>query len=151
MIGVMKAVIQRVRAAVVEVEGREISRIGPGILTLLGVEDGDTAKDLEWMIKKIVHLRIFADGDGKMNRSLIDTRGEHLIVSQFTLLGETQKGLRPSFMRAAKPDVAQEIYEQALPMSEKFGAPTKGGQFRTDMQVQLTNDGPVTLILNSRE
>jgi len=147
----VRAVIQRVLSASVTVEGNEISRIGPGLLTLLGVENGDSRADLEWMMKKIVQLRIFSDAEGKMNRSLIDVGGEHLLVSQFTLLGDASKGLRPSFVRAAKPDVAKAMYEEALALSTQLGVVTKPGQFQADMRVELVNDGPVTLILNSRE
>lgn len=147
----MKAVIQRVLSASVKVDGELISQIGPGLLTLLGVEEGDTRADLEWTTKKIVQLRIFPDGDGKMNRSLIDVRGEHLLVSQFTLLGDVSKGLRPSFGQAAKPDVAKAMYEEALALSAKLGIVTKAGQFQADMKVELINDGPVTLILDSRD
>lgn len=146
----MKAVLQRVLEAEVKVDEHLISKIGPGLLTLLGVEDGDTRADVEWMMKKVVSLRIFADADGKMNRSLLDVRGEHLLVSQFTLLGDTSRGLRPSFIRAAKPDAAKELYEQALELSTSLGVVTKPGQFQADMKISLVNDGPVTMILDSR-
>lgn len=147
----MKAVVQRVLSASVTIDGVVISSVGRGLLTLLGIEDGDTPKDLEWMMKKIVQLRIFPDDDGKMNRSLLDTSGEHLLVSQFTLLADASKGTRPSFMRAAKPEVAKPLYEEALALSTSLGVVTYGGQFQADMEIALVNDGPVTIILNSRD
>ena len=145
----MKAIIQRVSKASVLVEGKIISEIGPGILTLLGVGHTDTERDVDWLIRKIVALRIFEDQTGKMNRSLVDAGGAHLIVSQFTLWGNTLKGNRPSFIEAAKPDVAKPLYEKALDVSRNLGVSTWGGQFQASMQVSLINDGPVTFTLES--
>jgi len=143
----MKAVIQRVKNAKVVVDGVEVSSIEAGILTLLGVEKGDTEATLAKMIRKIAELRIFEDEAGKMNRSLIDCSGEHLIVSQFTLAGDCSSGKRPSFTGAEAPDRARGLYELALQESEKLGVRTRGGKFQADMKVSLTNDGPVTFIL----
>ncbi len=144
----MKAVIQRVSSASVAVEGREISRIGKGLLTLLGVAKGDTEETLQKLVTKICELRIFEDTGGKMNLSLKDVAGEHLIVSQFTLLGDCAKGRRPSFIGAESPDRARALFEKAIEISSHSGIPTKGGVFQADMQVALSNDGPVTLILD---
>lgn len=145
----MKAVVQRVTSASVEVEGALISEIGPGVLTLLGVEKGDTEKDAEWLMKKIAQLRIFEDESGKMNLSALDLKYEQLLVSQFTLLGDTKKGNRPSFIQAAPPDEANRLYEYALRFCESLGLTTKPGKFQTHMKVSLLNDGPVTLLLDS--
>lgn len=143
----MRLVIQRVTEASVEVDGKEVARIGPGLLTLLGVARGDTEATLEKMILKVVGLRIFEDEAGKMNRSLLESAGEHLIVSQFTLLADASQGRRPSFMNAEKPERARELYVRALELSEKAGARTQGGVFQADMKVKLVNAGPVTLVL----
>lgn len=145
----MRAIIQRVKSAQVLVEGRGVGKIGPGILTLLGVGPGDTEKEAEWLVSKIVRLRIFEDDQGKMNRSLIDIGGAHLIVSQFTLYGDLSKGNRPSFVGAAAPDLAVRLYERALELSRATGVPTEGGQFQAHMEVSLVNDGPVTLMLDT--
>ena len=143
----MRAVIQRVRSASVSVDGREVSKIGRGLLTLLGVKQGDTEAEAEWIIKKILALRIFEDEEGKMNRSLQDVGGEHLIVSQFTLWGDASKGNRPSFIEAARPEAAKALYEKAISLSESAGTPTRGGQFQANMLVSIENDGPVTILL----
>lgn len=143
----MRLVIQRVSEASVEVDGKEIARIGAGLLTLLGIARGDTEETLQKMITKVVGLRIFEDEDGKMNRSLLENGGEHLIVSQFTLLADTTQGRRPSFMNAEKPERARELYARALELSEKAGARTQGGIFQAEMKVRLINAGPVTLVL----
>jgi len=143
----MKAVIQRVQNASVAVDGKEVSAISKGFLTLLGVAKGDTEEQLKKLMQKIIALRIFPDADGKMNLSLADIQGEHLIVSQFTLLGDASKGNRPSFIGAETPDRAKELYEQALALSQAAGIKTQGGVFGGDMKVSLLNDGPVTLIL----
>jgi len=145
----MKAVVQRVLEAEVVVEGCAVGKIGPGLLTLLGIEAGDTEEDLARLVEKILKLRIFDDAGGKMNLSLLDTRGSHLIVSQFTLCGDTSRGNRPSFLTAARPEAAKPLYEKALEVSRLAGVLTEGGQFQTDMKVRLVNDGPVTLILES--
>lgn len=143
----MKAVVQRVQNASVVVGGKEISSIEKGFLTLLGVAKGDTEEQLQKLISKIFALRIFPDENGKMNLSLKDVGGSHLIVSQFTLLGDASKGNRPSFIGAEAPDIALKMYEKALEISAAQGVPTCGGVFGADMKVQLLNDGPVTLII----
>ncbi|UOF02308.1 D-aminoacyl-tRNA deacylase [Bdellovibrio reynosensis] len=142
----MKAVVQRVTNASVTVDGKTISQIGKGYLTLLGVAKGDTEEQLSKLIQKILALRIFPDQDGKMNLSLKDVGGEHLIVSQFTLLGDASKGNRPSFINAELPERAKALYEKALKLSSEQ-VPTQGGEFGADMKVNLLNDGPVTLII----
>jgi D-tyrosyl-tRNA(Tyr) deacylase len=147
----MRAVIQRVKQAEVVVEGRSVSKIGPGLLTLLGVEVGDTETSLRKMLQKICELRIFEDEAGKMNRSLLDISGEHLIVSQFTLAGDCSSGRRPSFTGAEKPDRAKALYERALAISSELGVRTAGGVFQADMKVSLLNDGPVTFVLDVKE
>lgn len=143
----MKAVVQRVQNASVVVGDKEISSIEKGFLTLLGVAKGDTQEQLQKLISKILALRIFPDENGKMNLSLKDVGGSHLIVSQFTLLGDASKGNRPSFIGAEAPDIAFKMYEKALEISAAQGVPTCGGVFGADMKVQLLNDGPVTLII----
>lgn len=143
----MKAVIQRVSSAAVQVRGNPVSQIERGILTLLGITQGDTEEQLEKMVRKILELRIFEDDAGKMNRSLIDIQGSHLIVSQFTLAADTSSGRRPSFTTAEKPDRAEFLYEKAISLSQELGVKTQGGVFQADMKVSLTNDGPVTFIL----
>lgn len=145
----MRAVIQRVHRASVRVENDVVGRIGPGILTLLGVAEGDTEKEVEWMIRKIAALRIFDDADGRMNLSIKDVGGEHLIVSQFTLWGDIRKGNRPSYGRAARPEIAKPLYEYSLELSRSMGLKTEAGRFQAHMKVELVNDGPVTLILES--
>ena len=147
----MKAVIQRVKHGEVVVDGKSVSKIGPGVLTLLGVELGDTEAALRKLMQKVCELRIFEDEAGKMNRSLLDVQGEHLIVSQFTLAADCSSGRRPSFTGAERPERARELYELALKVSAGLGARTAGGVFQADMKVSLLNDGPVTFILESRE
>jgi D-tyrosyl-tRNA(Tyr) deacylase len=143
----MLAVIQRVSQAEVTVEGRSVSRIGAGILTLLGIETGDDEERLRKLITKICELRIFADEAGKMNRSLVDTGGGHLIVSQFTLAADCSSGRRPSFTSAERPARAKELYELAIEASQAAGVPTAAGVFQAEMKVSLLNDGPVTFVL----
>lgn len=143
----MKAVVQRVKKASVSVDQKVISQIENGIVTLLGVAKGDGEAQLQRLIEKICALRIFEDEDGKMNKSIKDVQAAHLIVSQFTVLGNCSRGTRPGFSDAEAPDRAQELYNRALQISESFGVPTVGGQFRAHMEVSLVNDGPVTLIL----
>ncbi len=145
----MKAVIQRVKSARVSVDGKEVSAIGPGLLTLLGIEAGDTEERVQKIVRKICELRIFEDEQGKMNRSLIDARGEHLMVSQFTLAADCSSGKRPSFTGAEKPELAKPMYEKALAYSSSLGVLTKAGVFQAHMIVELANDGPVTFILES--
>jgi D-tyrosyl-tRNA(Tyr) deacylase len=147
----MRAVIQRVLHAEVVVDGRSVAKIGNGLLTLLGVQAGDTEASLRKLIQKICELRIFEDEAGKMNRSLLDVSGEHLIVSQFTLAGDCSAGRRPSFIGAEKPDRAKVLYERALEISATLGARTAGGVFQADMKVSLLNDGPVTFVLDASE
>lgn len=147
----MKAVIQRVTEASVSVDGEEVSRIGTGFLILLGVETGDTEKDADWLIEKCTGLRIYEDEQGKMNRGLSDVGGEILAVSQFTLLGDCKHGRRPSFTRAEKPEEADALYRYFVEGCRSKGIPTQTGRFRTHMRVSLVNDGPVTMLLDTRE
>jgi D-aminoacyl-tRNA deacylase len=147
----VRAVIQRVSSARVVIEGKEHSRIGAGILVLLGVEKEDTSEDAQMLARRIVELRIFEDDAGKMNRSLQETGGQLLAVSQFTLLGDCRKGRRPSFDPAAPPDVARALYEQFVREVTSLGIPIETGVFQAMMNVELTNQGPVTFILDSRK
>lgn len=143
----MKAVIQRVKQAKVNVDGKTVSQINQGILTLLGIAKGDTEVQLDKLITKIIDLRIFEDEQGKMNLSLKDIKGQHLIVSQFTLLGDCSQGRRPSFINAESPQRAKELYEKAIDLSNANHVDTYGGIFQADMKIDLTNDGPVTFTL----
>ena len=145
----MKAVVQRVKSAGVAVEDSMISTIGTGLLILLGVQDGDTQKDVEVLVEKIINLRIFEDDKGKMNISLKDVNGEMLVVSQFTLLGDCRKGRRPSFIKAAPPGTAKDLYDYFVKHAIELGVATKSGVFQAMMEVTLTNSGPVTLILDT--
>ncbi|WP_105300458.1 D-aminoacyl-tRNA deacylase [Anaerococcus marasmi] len=145
----MRAIIQKVREASVEVENEKVSEIGPGFMVLLGVKDTDDKDDLAYIKKKISNLRIFEDDDEKMNLSLKDVGGEILVVSQFTLYGDARKGNRPSFTKSAKADKAKEYYEILIDELKEEGFNVKTGVFQTHMQVSLTNDGPVTIILDS--
>lgn len=148
----MRAVVQRVSEASVTIAGRSSGRIGRGLLVLVGVEQGDGRSDAEWLSAKIVALRIFADDDGKMNRSVIDISAELLVVSQFTLLADTRRGNRPSFARAARPEEAVPLYEHLLSTLEAAtGRPPQRGVFAADMQVALVNDGPVTIVIDTRQ
>ena len=147
----MRSVIQRVRGASVSVDGEMIGAIDVGLVVLLGVEDGDDESDVGWMVDKTVHLRCFEDDAGKMNQSLLDIRGGVLLVSQFTLLGDCRKGRRPSFVRAAPPEAAERLYDQCAARLRTAGVEVTTGRFRADMKVTLTNDGPVTLLLDSRD
>lgn len=143
----MKAIIQRVNWAKVTVDDRPIGAIGPGILTFLGVGRGDTDLELKKLVTKILQLRIFPDDQGKMNRSIIDCRGEHLIVSQFTLYGDCSQGNRPGFSEAAPPEQAKAAYFKAIELSRQMGVSTSAGEFQADMKVELENDGPATFFL----
>jgi D-tyrosyl-tRNA(Tyr) deacylase len=143
----MKAVVQRVTQGSVTVDRQTVGAIGHGLVVLLGVSRGDTEKAADILAEKITQLRIFEDGDGKMNRSLLDTGGGILVVSQFTLLGDCRKGRRPSFAQAAPPEQAEALYERFVRKVAQMGVHTATGRFRASMQVALTNDGPVTLIL----
>ena len=146
----MRLVVQRVSRASVTVDGEVISSIGAGLLVLVGVQEGDKLPDAEFCAGKIANLRIFEDGEGKMNRSLLDTGGEALLVSQFTLLGDARKGRRPSFIEAADPETADRLYLCVAEMLAREGIPVKTGKFRAHMEVMLINDGPVTILLDSR-
>lgn len=147
----MRAVIQRVSEASVQITGAVKARIARGLLVLVAVEEADTTEDLVWLSGKIVRLRIFSDEAGLMNRSLQDIGGELLVVSQFTLFASTRKGNRPAFTRSARPEIARPLYEQFLAqLSADLGKPVAGGEFGADMQVQLINDGPVTISIDSR-
>ncbi len=146
----MRAVVQRVKESSVTVNNQIISRIGPGLLVLLGVSEADDSGDAIYLSEKIPHLRIFEDEDGKMNRSLMETQGEMLVVSQFTLLGDCRKGRRPSYIQAAGPEKAEHLYEVFVEQVREKDIAVKTGQFRAMMDVALINDGPVTLILGSK-
>jgi D-tyrosyl-tRNA(Tyr) deacylase len=146
----MRAVVQRVSRAQVTVAGEVVGRIDRGLVVLLGVEDGDTDADGQYVADKLVGLRIFPDDDGKMNRSVFDAGGGVLLVSQFTLLGDCRKGRRPSFMAAARPEQAVPLYERVVAAVRQQGVPVETGRFQEHMDVELVNDGPVTLLLDSR-
>ena len=146
----MKAVIQRVTRASVHVEGKTVGQIESGLLVLLGVAKGDGETDGRYLVEKIRMLRIFSDEQGKMNRSLADIGGSVLLVSQFTLLGRTANGRRPSFDEAATPDEAKRLYEGVMTDLRAQGIPVQTGVFAAHMQVELVNDGPVTFVLDSR-
>lgn len=148
----MKVVIQRVSKASVTIGGNKVSEINNGLLILLGIETLDTSTDIEWLTKKIVNLRIFNDENGVMNKSLLEINGDAIVVSQFTLHASTKKGNRPSYIYAAKPDIAISLYESFITqlefhLNKKVGT----GQFGADMKVELLNDGPVTIILDSKQ
>jgi D-aminoacyl-tRNA deacylase len=145
----MRAVIQRVTRSGVQVGGEQVARISAGLLVLLGVADGDATPQADYLADKIVNLRVFEDQDGKMNRSLLDTGGEMLVVSQFTLLGDCRKGRRPSFTGAAQPEEASRLYEYFVDRVRSLGIRVQTGRFGAMMQVDLTNDGPVTFVLES--
>lgn len=147
----MKAVIQRAKNASVSVHGETVGEIEHGLVILLGVTHEDTLEDAKYLVNKIIHLRIFEDEDHKMNRSLIDAGGSILSISQFTLYGDTKKGRRPSFTKAAKQDKAIDFYEQFNRLIQDQGVHVETGKFGEMMDVQLTNDGPVTLIIDSRD
>jgi D-tyrosyl-tRNA(Tyr) deacylase len=147
----MRAVLQRVSQASVTVGDETVGQIERGLLVLLGVQQGDSEADARLLADKAVALRIFDDADGKMNLSLVDVGGAVLVVSQFTLLGDCRKGRRPSFVEAAPPEVAEKLYETFVAAIGLQGVPVSTGRFRADMQVSLVNDGPVTLLLDSRK
>ncbi len=147
----MRAVIQRVKKSSVKVDDQIISQISRGLLVLLGVDQQDLQPDADYLVKKIANLRIFEDDNGKMNRSLLEVGGEMLVVSQFTLLGDCKKGRRPSFTKAAAPDRAKALYEYFIGRAIESGVVTKSGQFQAAMDVSLVNQGPVTLVLDTRE
>jgi D-tyrosyl-tRNA(Tyr) deacylase len=147
----MRAVVQRVSQASVVIGETTKGAVQNGLLVLVGVEDTDTAQDIEWLSGKIVRLRIFNDDAGLMNRSVQDVAGDILVISQFTLFASTKKGNRPSFSRSARPEVAIPLYEQFVrKISEDLGKPVQTGEFGADMKVSLTNDGPVTIVIDSK-
>lgn len=147
----MRAVIQRVTQARVDVEGREVGSIGKGLLVLIGIEDADTDTDIDWLCGKISRLRIFNDDNGVMNLSVTDVDGEIMLVSQFTLHASTKKGNRPTYIKASKSDIAQPMFDRlVIKMEGETGKKIKTGQFGADMQVSLINDGPVTIIIDTK-
>lgn len=145
----MKVLIQRVKSASVRIDGKIYSSINKGILSLVGIEKGDALEEVKKLAKKIVSLRIFPDDADKMNRSLLDIRGEMLIVSQFTLCGDCKKGTRPSFDKSAPPAIANELYEAFIKEVQTYGVNTRNGKFGAMMDVELINDGPVTFMLET--
>ncbi|MFO0942223.1 MAG: D-aminoacyl-tRNA deacylase [Pirellulales bacterium] len=147
----MRAVIQRVSQSSVSVDGQLVGQIGPGLLVLLGVADGDQQSDLDYMVNKVTGLRVFEDSHGKMNLSVQDIQGSLLVVSQFTLLGDVRRGKRPSFTDAAAPEIANQLYEEFCGKVEAMNVSVQRGVFRADMKVSLINDGPVTILLDSRK
>ncbi len=147
----MRAVVQRVTNASVTVGKETVGSIGPGIMVLIGVSDLDTDKDLKYIVDKVMNLRIFDDENGVMNRSLLDAGGSILAVSQFTLYGDARGGRRPSYIRAAKPEPADALYERAVAAWRENGIHVETGRFRTEMLVSLVNDGPVTILLDSEK
>ena len=147
----MRVIIQRVSEASVTIDGKVNAKIGRGLLVLLGIEDADGQEDIEWLCKKISQLRIFSDSDGKMNLSVQDVGGEIIVVSQFTLHASTKKGNRPSYIQAAKPDVAIPLYEEFVQtLKEVSGLNVGTGEFGADMKVALLNDGPVTIAMDTK-
>lgn len=147
----MRAVIQRVSRGKVTVEGRVTGQIGAGVMVLLGVGAGDDTAAAKYLAEKTAHLRIFEDAEGKMNRSVIESGGAALVVSQFTLYGDTRGGRRPGFTRAAKPEEALRLYEEYVKELRALGVPVETGIFQTHMEVELVNDGPVTILMDSEK
>ncbi|MCK0108625.1 D-aminoacyl-tRNA deacylase [Flavobacteriaceae bacterium S0825] len=148
----MKVVIQRVTKASVTIDGIKIASINDGLLVLLGIINEDTQEDVSWLSNKIANLRIFGDDGGVMNKSVIDVKGDAIVVSQFTLHANTKKGNRPSYIKAAKPDVAIPLYEQFVSQLEAdLGRKVQTGEFGADMKVELLNDGPVTIIIDTKQ
>lgn len=145
----MKAVVQRVKKAKVFVKGKVVSQIGSGFLVFLGISRDDTIKQVDWLAKKIVNLRIMSDEADKMNKSLKETKGQLLVVSQFTLYGDCRKGNRPSFIKAAEPTKAKEFYNLFIDKSRELGVEVKSGVFGAMMEIELINDGPVTIIVEN--
>jgi D-tyrosyl-tRNA(Tyr) deacylase len=146
----MRALIQRVSEARVDIEGQTVGHISRGYMVLLGIEEADDSSDVQWLSKKIALMRLFSDEDGKMNRSLGDVNGSILLISQFTLHALTAKGNRPSFIRAARPEQAIPLYEAMIAALKQEGIPVETGQFGADMRVHLCNDGPVSIWIDSR-
>jgi len=148
----MKAVIQRVSKASVTIEGEKVASINDGLLILLGIVNEDTQDDIKWLSNKIVNLRIFGDENDVMNKSILDIKGDVIVVSQFTLHANTKKGNRPSYIKAAKPDVAIPLYEKFVSQLEiDLGKKVRTGEFGADMKVELLNDGPVTIIIDTKQ
>jgi D-tyrosyl-tRNA(Tyr) deacylase len=147
----VKALLQRVSGASVSVAGEEVGRIGRGLVVFLGVANGDTERDAQYLVPKIINLRIFADEEGRFNLSALDINGELLLVSQFTLLADTRKGRRPSFIRAAPPAQAEELFEYFVAQARTSGLKVATGRFQQYMQVEIHNDGPVTVMLDSHD
>ena len=147
----MRTVVQRVSKASVTIDNKKVAEINNGLLIFLGIIDEDTQEDIIWLSNKLVNLRIFADENGVMNKSLIETKGEAIVVSQFTLHANTKKGNRPSYIKASKPDIAIPIYEDFLQRLElDFGKKVQTGEFGADMKIELINDGPVTIIVDTK-
>ena len=147
----MRALIQRVASASVLIDDAEVSSIGPGLVVLLGVAGGDDGADAQWVVDKVVNMRIFADEAGRFNRSALDVDGGLLVVSQFTLYADTRRGRRPDFTRAAAPEEAKHLYEAAVAMFRDTGLKVATGEFQVYMQVRLHNDGPVTIMVDSAD
>ncbi len=147
----MKAVVQRVKNARVDVDNTMVSTIGNGLMVLLGVQDDDSKKDADFLVEKIINLRIFEDDSGRMNISLKDVKGELMVISQFTLLGDCKKGRRPSYIKAASPETADTLYTYFIDQAKARGIVTKSGVFQAMMDVSLINQGPVTLILDTKD
>jgi D-aminoacyl-tRNA deacylase len=147
----MKALIQRVTRASVSVEGKVVGKIELGLVIFIGVANGDSTEDIQYLARKIVELRIFDDADGKFNLSALDVKGELLLVSQFTLLATTRKGRRPGFTDAAAPDIAEALFKQFVEQVRVRGFKVETGRFQTHMLVEINNDGPVTIFIDSRE
>jgi len=147
----VKTLLQRVTEASVSIAGELVGRIGQGLVVFVGVADGDTEKDAQYLAQKTVNLRIFADEEGKFNLSILDIKGELLLVSQFTLLADARKGRRPSFVEAAPPERAEELFNYFVEQASATGLKVETGRFQQYMQVEIHNDGPVTILLDSRE
>jgi D-tyrosyl-tRNA(Tyr) deacylase len=145
----MRALLQRVSRSLVKIDGREVSSIGPGLLVLLGIARSDDSRDVEFMVNKIVNLRIFEDSEGRLNLSLADVDGELMVVSQFTLYADARKGRRPSYMDAAPPEKAVALYDSVCDAFAAAGFPPAKGVFGAHMEVELVNDGPVTILMES--
>jgi D-aminoacyl-tRNA deacylase len=147
----MKSVIQRVKKSNVKVDDKVVGSIDTGLLALVAISEKDTEKEINWMVNKIINLRIFSDSDDKMNLSLLDVAGELLVISNFTLYGSTRKGFRPSFSKSAKPDTAIPLYEKFIQLLKEYPVKVETGVFGAMMDVELVNDGPVTLIIDTDE
>ncbi len=147
----MKVLLQRVTGGSVSIDGEVVGKIGQGLVAFVGVADGDTEKDIEYLVPKMTGLRIFSDEEGRFNLSVMDIGGELLLVSQFTLLADTRKGRRPGFSRAAPPEQAKKLFEQFVERSRDTGLKVETGRFQEYMQIEIHNDGPVTIMLDSRD